>query len=221
MYNKLKKKYPKGLVFGLIAGHGGMKDGEYQIINKGSKQHTFEDGLTIYEGEQNHIIKNVALELAEWEPNLEVIDVIKTVEDKPLVYRVSEVNKWFNYYKKQGKLFVLFELHLNAFSNSKVSGKEVYTTRGNNFSDEMATVWWNEAEKLIPEQKDRPDYSDKDPDKEIDFFVIRNIHTFGVLIEFLFFTNREEVDKYLNPDGYSKLAGTLITTMKKLSNNFG
>lgn len=216
---QINKYYPNGFVHGIIAGHGGVKDGKYQILEKGSKQHKFEDGLTIYEGEQNRIIKDTTIGIARWE-GIEVIDLVPGTEDVPIGMRIDIVNMLNEKYKSEGKMLLLWEIHLNAFSNSKTEGKEIFTTRGQNFADHMATVLWNNMEEVIPEQKDRPDWSDGDPDKEKDFNLIKGSRPFGVLAELFFFTNRKEVDLYCNSEGYMKWAWTFVKTFKQLNKEF-
>lgn len=224
IYKELKKKYPNGIIHGIVAGHGGIVDGKYNILKKGTKQIKFPDGKIIYEGVENRKIKNAIFNLmaAKYLYSsiyTELIDPIPGNVDFPLKTRIEKINDLFDYYKSQGKLLLIWEIHLNAF-NGQVEGKEIYTTTKNNFSDEMATIWWNNAEKICPEQKDRPDNSDGDPDKEKDYSIIKNIKTFGVLSECFFFDNRKEVDLYCNEKGYNKWAEIFISSFIEINKNF-
>jgi hypothetical protein len=218
----IKAEFPNGFSYGLVAGHGGLKNGVYQILSPGSKQVTFPDGLKIYEGHENRIIKDVILELASWEIGLEVIDIVPEVEDIPIPTRASRIAKHLKDYKAKGKCFITFELHLNAF-NGQAQGREVFTTRGEDFSDIVAQIWWDKSNKVVPDQVKRPDYSNKGPDKEKDFnliFAIKKAGGNSILIEFFFFDNRKEVDLYCTPVGYAKWAETILRTMLELNRIF-
>jgi len=198
--------------FLIVPGHGGVdKNGNYHVLKPGSKQ-AYVNGRWIYEGEHNRYIADEILTQAKV-AGLDVINVVPEVEDIPLKERVRRVNEIVS--ETNEKVF-LFELHLNAF-NGKVEGSEVFTTRLDNFSDVIATMWWNNMLKRFPERKTRPDYSDGDPDKEVDYFLIKNMRCFGCLIEFFFFDNPIEVDRFCNSWGYHQWAATVIDTMKQLN----
>jgi len=118
---------------------------------------------------------------------------------------------------------LVWELHLNAF-NGKASGTEVYTTRKDNFSDVMATIWWEEAQKVVKpiyhDYKWRADLSDGDPDKERDFKVIRDSKAYGILIEFFFFDHQQSIDDFAHKAGYMMWARTVINAMKRIEGNW-
>jgi N-acetylmuramoyl-L-alanine amidase len=219
-FKELKEKYPNGFVYGIIAGHGGVKDGVYQILKPGTKQVTFPDGLKIFEGQENRHIKDTLMAISGWEPGIEVVDVVPEQEDIPLNTRVQRVKSLHRKYEQQGKKLLIFELHLNAFRLNQAQGREVFTTRGEDFSDVMAEIWWDKANKVVPDQVKRPGNDNPGPDKEADFFVIKNMDTYGILIEFFFFDNRKEVDLYCNPKGYANWAETVLRTMMELNRRF-
>lgn len=211
------KKY----VHGLIAGHGGLnpETGEYTTAPK--KMVEFDDGKVIYEGVENRNIKNTILTLSSVYPELEFVDIVPEWEDISLKERVRRINEDLRpKYKAEGKELIIWELHLNAFKPNQASGREIYTTRGDNFSDKMATVWWEFAELLAPEQRTRPDFDDGDPDKEANFYVIKNSNSYGCLIEFFFFDNRKEVEKYCNQQGYAMWALTVINAARKVQEKY-
>lgn len=216
-------QYPNGFVHAVIAGHGGFADGKYHILKEGSKQAKMPDGSMIYEGEENRYIKDEIITQSQ-PMAINVIDIVPEVDDVPRPDRIDRVNVMFDHWKRNGYMLLLWELHLNAF-NGKASGTEIFTTRKNNFSDHMATVWWDIMEDVIgnspySDHKVRPDYTDGDPDKERDFDIIKNVRSFGVLIEFFFFDHYKSVQDFCNPDGYHLWAKTVVKAMEALNHEF-
>lgn len=204
----------KGFVHAVIPGHGGVdENGDYQILRKGSKQAKV-DGKMIYEGEQNRLI--VADIMEQSVPlGIKTINLVPEIADISLSERVKRINAAYDRWARQGYRLLLWELHLNAF-NGSVSGTEIYTSRGDNFSDEMAAVWWGEMKNVIVGYPTRPDYSDGDVDKEKDFYVIKKSKAYGVLIEFFFFDNPKDVARFCNPDGYYLWANTVVRAMGRM-----
>lgn len=208
----------KGFVHAVIAGHGGVDEhGEYQILKKGTKQANV-DGTMIYEGEQNRHIRDRVMSQSS-AMGLKVIDLVPEINDITLGERVRRINANYNQWEKQGYRLLVWELHLNAF-NGQASGTEIFTTRGNNFSDVMAKEWWDVKEKLVSDYKGRPDYSDGDPDKEADFYVIKNSKAYATLIEFFFFDHPDSVKKFCNENGWSLWAKTVVEAMKVIEEKY-
>lgn len=214
-----KEKYPNGFIHGVVSGHGSLKDGVYQIRKEGSKQTKMPNGRMIYEGEENRLIKDTFLGISEWEPSVETINLNPTSEDISLTKRVLNINKEFIRQKARGKLLLIWEIHNNAF-NSEVEGTEVFHTRGTNFSDEMAKIWIENVNKVLPHRKIRKDITTGEKTKEKDFYLIKNIHTFGILMECFFFDNPKEVEKFCNPEGYKDWATTMLLSMKEINEKY-
>jgi N-acetylmuramoyl-L-alanine amidase len=217
-FERLVEKYPEGPIHFLIPGHGGVdKDGKYHIIKAGSKQAEV-NGKMIYEGEHNRRIVEAILKGRT--DNLRMTNLVQEVDDISLSERVERINAATNVYTDAGYLPLVWECHLNAF-NGKASGTEVYTTRGNNFSDTMATIWWNEAIKVVgakfPDYKWRSDKDDGDVDKEKDFTVIKKSNAYAILIEFFFFDHPWSVETFCNDFGYNLWAKTVINAMEVIN----
>jgi N-acetylmuramoyl-L-alanine amidase len=204
----------RGFVHAIIPGHGGVDEkGIYHIAKKGSKQAEV-DGKMIYEGEHNRYI--VAEALAQSVPmGVKTINLVPDLEDISLSDRVQRINEAYDLWASKGYRLLLWEFHLNAF-NGNVQGTEIYTSRGDNFSDKMASIWWEEMKEVVPDYKTRPDYGDGDPDKEMNFYVIKKSKAFGVLIEFFFFDNAKDVQRFCNPDGYHLWANTVVRSMSRI-----
>ena len=117
-------------------------------------------------------------------------------KDMPLSERVTLVNKLYAKYK--GKYFVyLVSLHGNAADGiPRAEGVEVFTTKGDTSSDSIATKYYSELDKLG--WKMRSDTSDKDPDKEENFFILKYTNCPAILTENGFYTNEEECKKMLS-----------------------
>lgn len=207
LFENLRHKYPNGLVILLINGHGGIVDGEY--ITAPNKMFRFEDGTVIYEGVQNRKIVRKVIEIFKKIDNkdydgypLEFINVVPGELDTSLSRRIKAVNRLFNGYKSQGKLSIVIEVHANAGGGT---GHEVFTTVGQNFSDIMAETWSSVQESIFTSRKNRGT-------KEKNYSIIKNIKTFGILIESYFFDNREDVNIHTSEEGIVKDSLGILAT---------
>jgi N-acetylmuramoyl-L-alanine amidase len=106
-----------------------------------------------------------------------------------LEQRVLEANAW--------KADIFLSFHCNACDNPNVRGFEVWTSEGETRADLLATQIFNILRETIPNSPGRTDYDDGDPDKEKNFYVLRNTKMPAVLIEFGFISNDEQA-KFLN-----------------------
>jgi N-acetylmuramoyl-L-alanine amidase len=79
---------------------------------------------------------------------------------------------------------VFVSYHFNAATSKGTANSwEIFTTRGQNRSDKLASFIGEEHAKLFPEQTKRTDYSDGDIDKEANFAVIRGTDHPACLME--------------------------------------
>lgn len=168
-------------------GHGGLnKFGQYTTAP--NKMHTYPCGEVAYEGVLNREI-GARLHKKLDNTNLNVVATVDADDsrDKSLSYRVRVANT----YNPKETIFI--SIHSNAF-NGDVRGFEIYTTVGTTESDKVAENVYNEVSELYSELKLRlrHDFSDGDPDKEVDFYVLRKTKCPAVLIECLFFDNWED-----------------------------
>jgi len=186
--------------FGLMSGHCGS----YECQRDGWKQFTFEDGFTVYEGIKNRHIKLRAMQLAEKE-GLEVIDVNPLPNDYSLVERVQMIDSYVDEY---GEDFRLIEIHNNASPGHNASGFEVFSTKRNNKSDELAEIMLQEIENQFPQLRNRGH-------KESNWYIIDKMKSYGILVEFCFFDYRPDVDLVLSSAGIHKCATSIINTIKQ------
>ncbi|MCH2225014.1 MAG: N-acetylmuramoyl-L-alanine amidase [Crocinitomicaceae bacterium] len=183
-------------------GHGGLdKKGKYTTRGK---KHKFPNGEWAYEGVLNRQIGGMIQ--AYFRAHGTRYNVVTTVgaddsRDLSLGYRVRVANK----FKPSETIFI--SIHCNAF-NSKARGFEIFTSRGTTKSDAIAESIANSIEPYYKELKLRLRYnfSDGDKDKEADFYVLRKTRCPAVLLECLFFDNREDFDNLKNPEFQKELS---------------
>lgn len=67
---------------------------------------------------------------------------------------------------------IFFSIHCNSV-NSTAKGSEIYTTPGTTQADRLATAINKRMKEAFPNVMYREDWSDSDPDKEANFYVIK------------------------------------------------
>lgn len=100
-------------------------------------------------------------------------------------------------------------------------GAAVYTTPGVTKSDTCADIIFSQFEKDFPEIKMRKNM-DKylERDYEANFTVISGKDYMGVLIEWLFQDNKEDVEKLLSPEFNSRFERSLVEAIDKIEQHF-
>lgn len=104
---------------------------------------------------------------------------------------------------------LVISLHNDAFGDgsewTKPYGNSVWTSKGQDESDKYATDWYNYFKLKYPNDNWRGSYyNDDDPDKEEDFTILAGNKNFtpiykSFLIEWGFQTNKNDVEKLMNP----------------------
>ena len=143
---------------------------------------------------------NVPLSLKESDIALEYADILNimlSVNYRPAMTRNSDVfvslkDRAAIANKYGAGLFV--SLHLNAAENPKAKGFEIWTSRGSTDSDMVATSVFHSVGDIFPKLKRRADWSDGDPDKEKDYYVLRATKMPAILIELGFICNDREAE---------------------------
>ena len=120
--------------------------------------------------------------------------IVPELEDVSLKERVDRVNQIACKYGISESL--LLSIHVNAAGNGSqwmnARGWCAYTFPGHTESDDIADCLYLAAEKNLPGQKIRTDYSDGDPDIESSFYVLKHTLCPAVLTENLFMDNKED-----------------------------
>lgn len=161
-------------------GHGGIINGVYQTPGKRSP--VWSDGTQLFEREFNRSIVNRIIE-ALTSLAIPYINIVPELKDISLRTRVNRANAI------QDENTVYVSVHSNAGGGN---GFEVYTSRNQTKSDDIATIVGEEYQKEFPNRNLRTDYSDGDLDKEENFQVIKKTKMPAVLTENFFMDNEEE-----------------------------
>jgi N-acetylmuramoyl-L-alanine amidase len=175
----------------------------------GKRSPVWPDGSQLFEYEFNRdVVKKIARKL-ELENILFKI-LVPELEDISLTERVRRVNNLCPHYDNR---CILISIHANAGGGS---GWEVWTSAGKTKSDEYATILFNEATKMFPNWKMRADYSDGDPDKESDFYILKHTICPAVLTENFFMDNSFDCRYIMQEDARERIALMHVRAIKKM-----
>lgn len=167
----------------LDAGHGGI-DPSGHYTTAPAKMFKHRGGEVAYEGVYNRIIAKL-IEDKLTSKGLQVVRVYHDHIDTSLRDRAVNANKQSN--------AVFISIHFNASPNHKGRGFEVWTTRGQNNSDKLATqIFRSVFKSLEGTMRFRQDLKDGDSDFEAGFQVLRQCKHPSVLLECAFFDNEED-----------------------------
>jgi len=196
----------------LDPGHGGMINKVYQTAGKRSPK--FDDGSVLYEGVNNRDIVKRLMTAMEAE-DIKCIDIVASEQDVSLETRVERANRL-----AKTKPCIYLSIHSDANGDgvtwNPASGMSAFTSKGQTKSDEFAQLIIDELqENFGNEVKWRTDNTDKDEDKEENFYVLKNTVCPSVLLELGFHTNKEEATKMLTSDWKNKIVISIIYAIKK------
>lgn len=161
-------------------GHGGLINGTYQTPGKRSP--VWDNGSQLYEGEFNRAIVNgIVQELTFLQ--IPYYNIAPEYIDTPLTTRVKRANLYAE------EPCFLVSVHANAGGGS---GAEIYSTKGATQADSVAAIFAESFAETFPDRKLRTDFSDGDPDKESNFYILKNTKMPAILTENFFMDNEEE-----------------------------
>lgn len=109
----------------------------------------------------------------------------------------------------QAGVDVLISLHCNNFGDPSVRGFEVWTTVGQNNSDNVAEEVIKVLRDRFPWKRLRADTMDGDLDKEKDYNIIKEAPTRAILVEMCFLSNDAEREWITNHDNQLEMADAL------------
>ena len=147
--------------------------------------------------------------------DIEDEDLKNVNQSKELCLRCKIVNDLQKAYKN----CIYVSIHVNAAGNGtnwmNATGWSAYTSVGVTAADKLANCLYDAAKKNLTGKKLRTDYSDKDPDIESNFYVLKHTNCPAVLTENFFQDNKEDV-KYLTSDlGFQQIVRTHVEGILK------
>ena len=152
--------------------------------------------------------------------NVELL--VPEVYDVSLTERVRRVNKRCEEYGASNVL--VLSIHVNAAGDGSkwlnARGWSVYTSKGKTKSDELATIMYEEAEKLHIDFKVRKDMSDGDADWEENFTILSKTKCAAVLSENFFMDNRDDVAFLQSPCGKEIVKTIHVNAVIKYANKY-
>jgi len=171
----------------------------------GKRSPKFPDGKQLFEYEFNRaIVAKLVKKLISKGISYYIVTP-ETVKDIGLTVRARRVNQ---HSCDKPKIFI--SVHANAHGMGReftpAQGWCVFTTKGQNNSDKVAEIFWEEHAKMFPDRKMRKDTSDGDKDIEADFTVIKLTNCPSILTENFFMTNEEEATLLMDDTFREKIA---------------
>lgn len=108
----------------------------------------------------------------------------------------------------------LLSVHANA---GRGTGWECFTTKGETGSDSIASIIIEEFKKEFGSEFPlRSDYSDGDPDKEEQFYILRHTVCPAVLTENFFMDNAKDVALMITEEGKDRIAKFHFEAIKRI-----
>lgn len=198
-----------------------LLDNGHAKSTPGKRSPKFDDGSQFFEYEFNRdVVKRISQKLNCLGVTNHIL-VPEVEEDVPLSTRAARANKYCSQYGVGNCFFI--SVHVNAAGNGdwkNARGWCVFTTKGVTNSDKYATIFFEEAEKILPNYNMtlRKDMSDGDPDWEENFTVIYKTQCPAILTENLFMDNKTDV-AFLRTDlGRDVIAQIHVNAIKRICN---
>lgn len=142
-------------------------------------------------------------------------DDLDVNQSKELCLRCKVVNDLQKIYKN----CIYVSIHVNAAGSDgkwhSATGWSAYTSVGITAADRLASCLYESAKINLVGKKLRVDNSDKDPDLESNFYVLKHTNCPAVLTENFFQDNKEDVE-YLTSDlGFHQIVRTHVEGILK------
>ena len=177
----------------------------------GKRSPVWSDGSQLFEWEFNRdIVRRIAEKLqADGVPYRVLVPEENDISLSERVKRANEIAK-----ENDGKVYVL-SVHANAGGGT---GWEIYTSPGQTPSDAIATVFFEEAgREFMPDGcRMRSDYSDGDPDKEANFYILTKTTCPAVLTENFFMDTEKDCRFIMSEDGRERIANMHVAAIKRV-----
>ena len=185
-------------------GHGGIDPNTGNYVNASTKMYDHGD-FKIYEGVINRAIGlRLYSRLQVAGIRSQIINEIDDIyEDISLLSRVSYANSIYKF----DPTSIFISIHSNAGGGH---GNEIWTSVGQTKSDQIAQIFSDIYQEEFPEFRFRKDTIDGDDDKERNFFVLRKTNGPALLLENLFFDNKNEAKYLMSVEGQERFAGVIF-----------
>lgn len=181
------------------AGHG--------MDTPGKRSPVWSDGSQLFEWEFNRaIVKRISRQLDEMGIDFEII-VPETI-DISLKERVKRVNKI-----ARVEHCLLISVHANGGGGT---GWEIFTSPGETKSDEYATKFFNIAADMFSGWRMRKDTRDGDPDKEANFYMLRNTVCPAILTENFFMDTEKDCKFIMSETGRDLIADVHVKSILEI-----
>ena len=199
----------------LDPGHGGIVKGNY--VTPGKRSPIFEDSKQLFEGVYNRMIVRLIhnkLNVLGLN-NIMVVNVSPGDLDTPLGHRVKLANDTWEQMNKPPAIYI--SIHGDAAGNGinwhEASGISVYTSKGQTKSDIFASLLIDKLDDIVTGVKWRTDETDKDPDKEENFYVLKETNMPAVLSENGFMTNYAECKRMLSQEWQDEISSAHVNAI--------
>lgn len=164
----------------------------------GKRSPVWNDGSQLFEWKFNRIlVKEIKRRL----DNLGIESIILVPEDYDISLR-ERCNRANAIYRDR-KDAILISIHGNAGGGT---GWEAWTSVGETKSDHYALLLYNSAGQYLRKWKIRTDFSDGDPDKEDQFYILKHTMCPAILTENLFMDNEKDCRFMMSDEGIETLA---------------
>ena len=132
-------------------------------------------------------------------------DDLNVTQSRELCLRCKMVNDLCTVYGE----CIYVSIHVNAAGSDgkwhTATGWEAYTSPGKTKADALATCLYEAGKKNLKDVKIRTDFSDGDPGKEANLYVLKHTNCPAVLTENLFQDNKNDVDYLLSDKGFHEI----------------
>ena len=137
-------------------------------------------------------------------------DDLNVNQSRELCLRCKVVNDLQNVYKN----CIYVSIHVNAAGADgkwhNATGWSAYTSIGITSADKLASCLYEAAKNNLNGKKLRTDDTDKDPDLESNFYVLKHTNCPAVLTENFFQDNKDDVDYLLSDEGFHAIVRTHV-----------
>lgn len=187
-----------------------LLDNGHGAETPGKRSPVWSDGSQLMEFSYTREVVNILAHLLDgakkaYPGDYEVHIITPETKDISITERAKRANEIASKYGKENCIGI--SIHNNASQNGKAIGWEVHTYTGQSVADQYATCLWYTAKEVLGANTSmRADWSDKDPDWDSNFGILRLTGAPFMLTENLFMDNEKDCKFLLSAEGKTKIA---------------